>query len=127
MSAPPATARDEWAGPLTGPPRRATPSRPVQPSTRPTSGGLPLDVAGRRIGVNSAIDGGGYSQNAGQGRSANIGVDFANCLGQTSKTSGRVVVNGQGAHPVVGIVADSLDRVRLLGPRPPRKGSVPIA
>jgi putative serine protease PepD len=90
------------------------------------SGGPLLDMAGRVIGVNSAI-----AQVAGSlgsdGQSGNIGVGFAIPSDQVRKTAEQLIATGKATHPVVGVLIDTSykgDGVRIAAG--PQNGSAPI-
>ena len=71
------------------------------------SGGPLLDMAGRVIGVNSAI-----ARLAGSGgpvgeQSGNIGVGFAIPSDQARKTAEQLIATGKATHPVIGVMLDT--------------------
>jgi putative serine protease PepD len=70
------------------------------------SGGPLLDMAGRVIGVNSAIARVANAQGA-DGQSGNIGVGFAIPSDQVRKTSQQLIASGKSTHPVMGILIDT--------------------
>ncbi len=68
------------------------------------SGGPLLDLAGRVIGVNSAI-----AQLPGQGnlmQSGNIGLGFAIPADQVSRTATSLIETGESDYPVIGVLID---------------------
>jgi putative serine protease PepD len=90
------------------------------------SGGPLLDLAGRVIGVNSAIArvaGTGSSD----GQSGNIGVGFAIPSDQVRKTAEQLIASGKATHPVIGVLIDTTYKgvgVRIASS--PQKGNPPI-
>ncbi|MGL5863423.1 MAG: S1C family serine protease, partial [Phycicoccus sp.] len=69
------------------------------------SGGPLLDMAGRVIGVNTAIarvPGAGF----GGGQSGNIGVGFAIPSDQVATTVDQLISTGKADHPVIGVYLD---------------------
>jgi len=70
------------------------------------SGGPLLDMAGRVIGVNSAIARVAGSGGA-DGQSGNIGVGFAIPSDQVRKTAEQLIASGKATHPVIGILIDT--------------------
>jgi len=89
------------------------------------SGGPLLDMAGRVIGVNSAI---ARVAGAGlDGQSGNIGVGFAIPSDQVRKTSEQLIDSGKATHPVIGVLIDTTykgEGVRIAGS--PQNGNAPI-
>jgi len=90
------------------------------------SGGPLLDMAGRVIGVNSAI-----AQVAGSsstdGQSGSIGVGFAIPSDQVRKTAEQLIASGKATHPVIGVLIDTTFKgvgVRIASS--PQGGSPPI-
>ena len=90
------------------------------------SGGPLLDMAGRVIGVNSAI-----AQVAGSsstdGQSGSIGVGFAIPSDQVRKTAQQLIASGKATHPVMGVLIDTTYKgvgVRIASG--PQGGSPPI-
>jgi putative serine protease PepD len=90
------------------------------------SGGPLLDMAGRVIGVNSAI-----AQVAGSsstdGQSGSIGVGFAIPSDQVRKTAEQLIASGKATHPVIGVLIDTTYKgqgVRIASG--PQNGSPPI-
>ena len=71
------------------------------------SGGPLLDMAGRVIGVNSAIARVAGSQNPADGQSGNIGVGFAIPSDQARKTAEQLIATGKATHPVIGVMLDT--------------------
>jgi putative serine protease PepD len=72
------------------------------------SGGPLVDMAGRVIGINSAIATLDQQQNNGQ--SGNIGVGFAIPIDEASRVVGELQKTGHASHAVIGIgVDDSVD------------------
>jgi putative serine protease PepD len=69
------------------------------------SGGPLLDMAGRVIGMNSAIARVASSQSDGQ--SGSIGVGFAIPSDQVRKTAEQLIASGKATHPVIGILIDT--------------------
>jgi putative serine protease PepD len=70
------------------------------------SGGPLLDMAGRVIGVNSAIARVPSSEGL-PGQSGNIGVGFAIPSDQVRKTAEQLIASGKATHPVIGVVLDT--------------------
>ena len=90
------------------------------------SGGPLLDMAGRVIGVNSAIARVASSDTL-DGQSGNIGVGFAIPSDQVRKTAEQLIANGKATHPVIGVLIDTTykgEGVRIASA--PQKGSAPI-
>ena len=71
------------------------------------SGGPLLDMAGRVIGVNSAIARVAGSQDPVAGQSGNIGVGFAIPSDQARKTAEQLIATGKATHPVIGVILDT--------------------
>jgi len=71
------------------------------------SGGPLLDMAGRVIGVNSAIARVAGSDNPVGGQSGNIGVGFAIPSDQARKTAEQLIATGKATHPVIGVMLDA--------------------
>ena len=71
------------------------------------SGGPLLDMAGRVIGVNSAIARVAGSQDPVDGQSGNIGVGFAIPSDQARKTAEQLIATGKATHPVIGVMLDT--------------------
>jgi len=71
------------------------------------SGGPLLDMAGRVIGVNSAIARVASSQAPVDGQSGSIGVGFAIPSDQAHKTAEQLIATGKATHPVVGVMIDT--------------------
>jgi putative serine protease PepD len=70
------------------------------------SGGPLLDMAGRVIGVNSAIA--RVAGSAGtDGQSGSIGVGFAIPSDQIRKTAVQLIASGRATHPVIGVLIDT--------------------
>ena len=91
------------------------------------SGGPLLDMAGRVIGVNSAIARVAGSENPAGGQSGNIGVGFAIPSDQARKTAEQLIATGKATHPVIGVLLDTSyegEGVKIAGA--PRNGSPPI-
>jgi len=91
------------------------------------SGGPLLDMAGRVIGVNSAIARVSSSQNPVGGQSGSIGVGFAIPSDQARKTAEQLIATGTATHPVIGIMIDTSyqgDGVKIADA--PQNGSAPI-
>ena len=91
------------------------------------SGGPLLDMAGRVIGVNSAIARVAGAQST-DGQSGNIGVGFAIPSDQVRKTAEQLIANGKATHPVIGILIDTSykgEGVKIADK--PQKGSSPVA
>jgi putative serine protease PepD len=91
------------------------------------SGGPLLDMAGRVIGVNSAIARVAGSDNPVGGQSGNIGVGFAIPSDQARKTAEQLILNGKATHPVIGVMLDTTytgDGVKIATGS--RNGSPPI-
>jgi putative serine protease PepD len=91
------------------------------------SGGPLLDMAGRVIGVNSAIARVAGSGNPAGGQSGNIGVGFAIPSDQARKTAEQLIATGKATHPVIGVMLDTTytgEGVRIADA--PKNGSPPI-
>jgi putative serine protease PepD len=91
------------------------------------SGGPLLDMAGRVIGVNSAIARVATPQGPVDGQSGNIGVGFAIPSDQARKTAEQLIATGKATHPVIGIMIDTSyegEGVKIADG--PRNGSPPI-
>jgi putative serine protease PepD len=91
------------------------------------SGGPLLDMAGRVIGVNSAIARVAGAQST-DGQSGNIGVGFAIPSDQVRKTAEQLIANGKATHPVIGILIDTTykgEGVKIADK--PQQGSAPVA
>jgi len=91
------------------------------------SGGPLLDMAGRVIGVNSAIARVASPQSPADGQSGNIGVGFAIPSDQARKTAKQLIASGKATHPVIGITIDTSyqgEGVKIANGR--RNGSAPI-
>jgi len=91
------------------------------------SGGPLLDMAGRVIGVNSAIARLAGSDNPAGGQSGNIGVGFAIPSDQARKTAEQLIATGKATHPVIGVMIDTAykgEGVRIADT--PKNGSPPI-
>jgi putative serine protease PepD len=71
------------------------------------SGGPLLDMAGRVIGVNSAIARVAGAQGLTEGQSGNIGVGFAIPSDQARKTAEQLIATGKATHPVIGVMLDT--------------------
>ena len=71
------------------------------------SGGPLLDMAGRVIGVNSAIARVAGSADPVGGQSGSIGVGFAIPSDQARKTAEQLIANGKATHPVIGVMLDT--------------------
>jgi putative serine protease PepD len=71
------------------------------------SGGPLLDMAGRVIGVNSAIARVASSQGGADGQSGSIGVGFAIPSDQVRKTAEQLIARGKATHPVIGVSLDT--------------------
>ncbi len=71
------------------------------------SGGPLLDMAGRVIGVNSAIARLAGSGDPAGGQSGNIGVGFAIPSDQARKTAEQLIATGKATHPVIGVMLDT--------------------
>jgi putative serine protease PepD len=71
------------------------------------SGGPLLDMAGRVIGVNSAIARVAGSETPLGGQSGNIGVGFAIPSDQARKTAEQLITSGKATHPVIGVMLDT--------------------
>ncbi len=90
------------------------------------SGGPLLDMAGRVIGVNSAIARVASSLST-DGQSGNIGVGFAIPSDQVRKTAEQLITNGKATHPVIGVLIDTTykgEGVRIASSS--QNGSAPI-
>jgi putative serine protease PepD len=70
------------------------------------SGGPLLDMAGRVIGVNSAIARVASSVGT-DGQSGSIGVGFAIPSDQIRKTAEQLIATGKATHPVIGVLIDT--------------------
>jgi putative serine protease PepD len=70
------------------------------------SGGPLLDMAGRVIGVNSAIARVASSVGT-DGQSGSIGVGFAIPSDQIRKTAEQLIASGKATHPVIGVLIDT--------------------
>jgi putative serine protease PepD len=68
------------------------------------SGGPLLDMAGRVIGVNSAI---ARVAGSADGQSGSIGVGFAIPSDQIRKTAEQLIASGNATHPVIGVLIDT--------------------
>ncbi len=68
------------------------------------SGGPLLDMAGRVIGINSAI---ARDPGSASGVSGNIGVGFAIPSDQAAKTAEQLIATGRAVHPVIGVRLDT--------------------
>jgi len=91
------------------------------------SGGPLLDMAGRVIGVNSAIARVVGSNSPAGGQSGNIGVGFAIPSDQARKTAEQLIANGKATHPVIGVMIDTSytgEGVKIAAA--PKNGSPPI-
>ena len=91
------------------------------------SGGPLLDMAGRVIGVNSAIARVASPQGPVDGQSGNIGVGFSIPSDQARKTAEQLIATGKATHPVIGIMIDTSyqgEGVKIADA--PRNGSPPI-
>jgi len=91
------------------------------------SGGPLLDIAGRVIGVNSAIARVAGSDNPVSGQSGNIGVGFAIPSDQARKTAEQLIATGKATHPVIGVMLDTTyegEGVKIA--TGPRNGSPPV-
>ena len=71
------------------------------------SGGPLLDMAGRVVGVNSAIARVAGSQDPVDGQSGSIGVGFAIPSDQARKTAEQLIATGKATHPVIGVMLDT--------------------
>ncbi len=71
------------------------------------SGGPLLDMAGRVIGVNSAIARVAGSADPVGGQSGSIGVGFAIPSDQARKTAEQLIATGKATHPVIGVMLDT--------------------
>ena len=71
------------------------------------SGGPLLDMAGRVIGVNSAIARVPDPLTSAGGQSGSIGVGFAIPSDQARKTAEQLIATGKATHPVIGIMIDT--------------------
>jgi len=90
------------------------------------SGGPLLDMAGRVIGVNSAIARVASSQST-DGQSGSIGVGFAIPSDQIRKTAEQLIASGKATHPVIGVLIDTTytgEGVRIASAA--QNGSAPI-
>ena len=67
------------------------------------SGGPLLDMAGRMVGVNSAI---ATAAGGGQGAAGSIGLGFAIPSAQVRKTADQLIATGTSQHPVIGVLLD---------------------
>jgi len=91
------------------------------------SGGPLLDMAGRVIGVNSAIARVAGPESPLGGQSGNIGVGFAIPSDQARKTAEQLIASGKATHPVIGIMIDTSyqgEGVKIADA--PKNGSPPI-
>jgi len=91
------------------------------------SGGPLLDMAGRVIGVNSAIARIPGSESPVGGQSGSIGVGFAIPSDQARKTAEQLIATGKATHPVIGVLVDTSykgEGVKIAAA--PRNGSPPI-
>jgi|SRR5665648_317935 len=91
------------------------------------SGGPLLDMAGRVIGVNSAIARVASSQGPVDGQSGSIGVGFAIPSDQARKTAEQLIATGKATHPVIGVMIDTSftgEGVKIADG--PRNGNAPI-
>ena len=91
------------------------------------SGGPLLDMAGRVIGVNSAIARIPGSESQVGGQSGSIGVGFAIPSDQARKTADQLMATGKATHPVIGVLIDTSykgEGVKIA--TAPRNGSPPI-
>jgi putative serine protease PepD len=89
------------------------------------SGGPLLDMAGRVIGVNSAIA--RVASASADGQSGSIGVGFAIPSDQVRKTAEQLIANGKATHPVVGVLIDTTytgEGVKIA--ERPQSGSAPV-
>jgi putative serine protease PepD len=92
------------------------------------SGGPLLDMAGRVIGVNSAIARVASSDSPFGGQSGNIGVGFAIPSDQARKTAEQLIASGKATHPVIGVMIDTAytgEGVKIA--TAPKNGSPPIS
>jgi putative serine protease PepD len=92
------------------------------------SGGPLLDMAGRVIGINSAIARVAGSDSPLGGLSGNIGVGFAIPSDQARKTAAQLIADGKATHPVIGASLDPTyqgEGVKISDTV--RNGSAPIA
>jgi putative serine protease PepD len=90
------------------------------------SGGPLLDMAGRVIGVNSAIA--RVASSSTDGQSGSIGVGFAIPSDQVRKTAEQLIASGKATHPVIGILVDTTykgDGVKIADKS--QNGSAPVA
>jgi putative serine protease PepD len=90
------------------------------------SGGPLLDMAGRVIGVNSAIARVASAQGT-DGQSGSIGVGFAIPSDQIRKTAEQLIASGKATHPVIGVLIDTTytgEGVRIASVA--QNGSAPI-
>jgi putative serine protease PepD len=69
------------------------------------SGGPLVDLAGRVVGVNSAI----ATTGAAAGESGNIGVGFAIPIDQVKITADQILRTGEARYPVIGATVDTAD------------------
>ena len=84
-------------------------------------------MAGRVIGVNSAIARVAGSQSPDGGQSGNIGVGFAIPSDQARKTAEQLIATGKATHPIIGVLIDATyqgEGVKIADS--PRKGNPPI-
>jgi len=91
------------------------------------SGGPLLDMAGRVIGVNSAIARLAGSDSPAGGQSGSIGVGFAIPSDQARKTAEQLIATGKATHPVIGVLIDTAyqgEGVRIAATA--KNGSPPI-
>src|SRR4029079_13826673 len=91
------------------------------------SAGPLLDIAGRVIGVTSAIARVAGSDSPLGGLSGNIGVGFAIPSDQARKTAEQLIADGKATHPVIGVSLDTTyqsEGVKISGTA--KDGSSPI-
>jgi putative serine protease PepD len=91
------------------------------------SGGPLLDMAGRVIGVNSAIARVASSQGGADGQSGSIGVGFAIPSDQIRTTAEQLIAGRKATHPVIGVMLDTTyqgEGVRIAAA--PKDGTPPI-
>ena len=84
-------------------------------------------MAGRVIGVNSAIARVAGSADPVGGQSGSIGVGFAIPSDQARKTAEQLIANGKATHPVIGVMLDTTyegEGVKIAAVN--RNGSPPI-
>ncbi|HEY3529593.1 MAG TPA: trypsin-like peptidase domain-containing protein [Nocardioides sp.] len=70
------------------------------------SGGPLVDLAGRVVGVNSAI---ATTGSTGSGEAGNIGVGFAIPIDQVKITADQILRTGEASYPVIGATVDTGD------------------